>query len=50
MNGFVMNSIGMFDKFYESLWFVYEFLWTYSYIHKRFMRICDYVTNQKLIL
>ena len=26
VNKFVMNFIGMFDKFYESLWFVYEFL------------------------
>ena len=35
INEFVMNSIDMFDKFYESLWLVYEFLW---YNHKCFMK------------
>ena len=42
---FVMNSICIFYKFYESCWFVYKL-----YNHNYFMKIWNYVMNQKLIL
>ena len=35
MSGFVMNSIGVFGKCYESLWFVMNFYWQFQNINCR---------------
>ena len=47
MRCFVMNSIDMFGKFYEFLWVVMN---SYGNNHKYFIKFCDYIMNQKLIL
>ena len=43
MNGFVINSISIFDKLYE------YFINSNGYNHKSFKKFCDFVMNQKLI-